>query len=62
MATSCTGLPSGFATVRVFSILVTISMPSITLPKTTCLPFKCGVPPGAVMMKNWLPLVFGLWD
>jgi hypothetical protein len=40
MTTSCAGLPSGFARVRVFSILVTTSMPSMTFPKTTCLPFK----------------------
>lgn len=32
-------------------------MPSTTLPKTTCLPFRCGA--GAVVMKNWLPLVLG---
>merc|ERR1712238_53022 len=32
-------------------------MPAVTLPKTTCLPSKCGVLP--VQRKNWLPLVFG---
>jgi hypothetical protein len=36
----------------VFSIFVTTSIPSITLPKTTCLPFRWGVPCFAVMMKN----------
>ena len=35
-------------------------MPSMTFPKTTCLPFRCGVPVLAVMMKNWEPFVFGL--
>jgi hypothetical protein len=35
-------------------------MPSMTLPKTTCLPLRCGVPLFAVMMKNWEPFVFGL--
>jgi hypothetical protein len=52
MTTSCAGLPSGLATVRVFSILVTTSMPSMTLPNTTCLPFRWGVPLFEVMMKN----------
>merc|ERR1719263_2552930 len=40
-----------------FSILSTTSKPLQTLPKTTCLPSRCGVWP--VQMKNWLPLVFG---
>jgi hypothetical protein len=60
MTTSCAGLPSGLATVRVFSILLTTSMPSMTLPKTTCLPLRWGVPLLDVMMKNWQPLVLGL--
>lgn len=37
IATSCTGFSS---LVRTFSIFRTTSMPSTTLPKTTCLPFK----------------------
>lgn len=57
ITTSCTGFPSGFATVLVFSIFVTTSIPSMTLPKTTCLPFRWGVPCFAVMMKNWQPFV-----
>jgi hypothetical protein len=60
MTTSCAGLPSGLATVRVFSILFTTSMPSMTLPNTTCLPLRWGVPLLDVMMKNWQPLVLGL--
>lgn len=32
-------------------------IPSITLPKTTCFPSSQGV--GAVVMKNWDPLVLG---
>ena len=43
--------------VRMFSTLRTTSMPSTTLPKTTCFPFRKGA--GAVVMKNWLPLVLG---
>lgn len=39
MTTSCSGLFSACVT-RVFSILVTTSIPSTTRPKTTCLPFK----------------------
>lgn len=54
METSWTGFSSR---VRTFSILRTTSMPSTTLPKTTCLPFRCGA--GAVRMKNWQPLVLG---
>ena len=43
--------------VRTFSTFFTTSMPSTTLPKTTCFPFRNGV--GTVVMKNWLPLVLG---
>lgn len=43
--------------VRVISTLRTTSMPSTTRPKTTCLPSRKGV--GTVVMKNWLPFVFG---
>src|SRR5262249_22699284 len=38
------------------SILRTTSIPATTLPKTTCLPSRCGA--GAVQMKNCDPLVF----
>ena len=52
-----------------FSIWVTTSMPSRTLPKMTCFPFKWGVgtmvgaweesqSPIPVVMKNWEPFVF----
>ncbi|EMS62570.1 hypothetical protein CFC21_000100 [Triticum aestivum] len=49
------------------SIVLTMSMPSRTWPKTTCLPSSHGVcKQGSkqlitltVQMKNWLPLVFG---
>ena len=43
--------------VLVISILRTTSMPSVTRPKTTCLLSRKGV--GTVVMKNWLPFVFG---
>ena len=43
--------------VLVFSILRTISMPSMTFPNTTCFPSRKGV--GTVVMKNWEPLVSG---
>ncbi|KAH3683845.1 hypothetical protein WICPIJ_005219 [Wickerhamomyces pijperi] len=35
----------------------TTDFPWTTLPKTVCLPFKCG--DGYVFMKNWEPLVLG---
>jgi hypothetical protein len=37
-------------------------MPSMTLPKTTCLPSRKGV--GTVVMKNWDPLPSGpaFWE
>ena len=41
--------------VRVFSIFLTTSMPSTTLPNTTCLLLRKGV--GTVVIKNWHPLV-----
>lgn len=40
-----------------FSIFFTTSMPSTTLPKTTCLLLRNGV--GTVVMKNWQPFVLG---
>ncbi len=40
------------------SIASTTSMPSITSPKTVCLPSSQGAAP-VVTMKNWDPLVFG---
>lgn len=43
--------------VLVFSIFRTTSMPSTTLPKTTCLLSRKGV--GTVVMKNWEPLPLG---
>jgi len=43
--------------VLVFSIFLTTSIPSTTLPKTTCLLSRNGV--GTVVMKNWEPFVFG---
>lgn len=48
MATSCIGL--SIELVRVCSIFLTTSMPSITLPKTTCLLLRWGV--AVVVMKN----------
>ncbi|KAH3674279.1 hypothetical protein WICPIJ_009622, partial [Wickerhamomyces pijperi] len=39
------------------SIFLTMSRPSTTSPKTTCLPSNHGH--GTVVMKNWEPLVFG---
>lgn len=54
MTTSWFGLS---LVVRVFSIMRTMSMPSRTWPKTTCLLFRNGV--AVVVMKNWQPLVFG---
>merc|ERR1712100_809839 len=54
ITTGCDVLPSLEPTASTF---FTTSMPSVTLPKTTCLPSKCGVWP--VQMKNWLPLVLG---
>ena len=39
------------------SIFLTISIPSVTSPKTTCFPSKCGV--SRLVMKNWLPFVPG---
>ena len=33
-------------------------MPSVTRPKTVCLPSSQGAA-SVVTMKNWLPLVFG---
>mmetsp|Transcript_126972 Transcript_126972/g.353633 ORF Transcript_126972/g.353633 Transcript_126972/m.353633 type:complete len:218 (+) Transcript_126972:108-761(+) len=54
IVTFCVGLPSG---VPHASITRTMSMPSTTWPKTTCLPSKCGV--AFVQMKNWEPLVLG---
>merc|ERR1719201_845548 len=39
------------------SMALTTSMPLTTLPKTTCLPSRCGV--RDVVRKNWLPLVLG---
>lgn len=42
---------------RVFSTFRTTSIPSTTLPKTTCLLFRNGV--GTVVMKNCDPLVSG---
>ena len=39
------------------SISVTTSIPSTTLPNTTCFPSKWAV--FAVQMKNWDPFVFG---
>lgn len=53
IVTSVAGLLSPLT--RVFSTLCTTSIPSITLPKTTCLLFKNGV--GTVVMKNWQPLL-----
>jgi hypothetical protein len=57
MITSRLGLSRSEAPVRVFSILRATSMPSTTLPKTTCLLFRKGV--ATVVMKNWQPLVLG---
>lgn len=39
------------------SMARTTDIPSVTLPKTTCLPFNHGV--SAVVMKNCDPFVFG---
>ena len=36
----------------------TTSIPSVTRPKTVCLPSSQGQA-SAVTMKNWLPFVFG---
>ena len=57
MATSRFGTSRPRLPVLVFSILVTTSMPSTTLPNTTCLPSRKGV--GTVVMKNCEPFVFG---
>ena len=43
--------------VGTFSILRSVSMPSITRPKTTCFPSRKSH--FAVVMKNWHPFVFG---
>lgn len=45
------------APVGTFSILRTVSRPSMTRPKTVCLPSRKFA--GAVVMKNWHPFVFG---
>ena len=47
------GLSLGSLGVRLFRT----SMPSITCPKTECLPSRCGC--GPWVMKNWPPLVLG---
>jgi hypothetical protein len=39
------------------SIFITVSIPFVTLPKTTCLPSSQLVT--SVQRKNWEPLVFG---
>ena len=39
-------------------IVSTTSMPSVTRPKTVCLPSSHGAA-FVVTMKNWLPFVFG---
>src|SRR5207249_6019739 len=46
------------ASVSVPSIESTASMPSVTRPKTVCLPSSQGAA-SVVTMKNWLPFVFG---
>lgn len=46
-----------FAPVGVFSILRTVRRPSMTRPKTVCLPSRKLA--GAVVIKNWHPFVFG---
>lgn len=46
-----------FGPVGTFSILRTVNMPSVTRPKTVCLPSKNSA--GAVVMKNWQPFVPG---
>src|SRR5712671_3616712 len=43
--------------VAVLPILFTMSIPSVTSPKTLCLLSSHGV--GTSVMKNWPPLVFG---
>ena len=40
-----------------FSIVRTIFMPSITCPKTTCLPSNQSA--GPQVIKNWQPLLLG---
>ena len=57
MMTSKSGTSRPRRPVLVASIFLTTSMPSTTLPKTTCLPSRNGV--GTVVMKNWEPLVLG---
>ncbi len=57
MTTSRFGTSLPLYPVLVFSILRTTSMPSATLPNTTCLPSRKGV--GTVVMKNWEPLPLG---
>lgn len=47
ITTSCAGFSD---LVRIFSIFLTVSKPSMTLPKTQCFPFRKGV--GTVVMKN----------
>lgn len=46
-----------FGPVGTFSIFRSVSMPSITLPNTTCFPSRKSH--FAVVMKNWQPFVFG---
>jgi hypothetical protein len=45
------------ASVLVLSMPLTTLIPSITRPKTTCFPSRCGV--GTVVKKNWQPFVLG---
>lgn len=53
IVTTFDGLPDGEPT---DSTYFTTYFPELTLPKTTCLLFNQSV--GAVVMKNWDPLVF----
>lgn len=45
------------ASVLVLSMPLTTLIPSITRPKTTCFPSRCGV--ATVVRKNWQPFVLG---
>lgn len=54
MATRALGVPERVPSP---SILLTRSIPSITSPKTTCLPSSHGV--AIVVMKNWEPFLEG---
>lgn len=57
ITTSMFGTSLPLYPVFVASILLTTSMPSTTLPNTTCFPSRKGV--GTVVMKNCEPLEFG---